>query len=100
MRPDSSPDDKGSYFRSDDIAATEPPFANGDESPDTFDNSERPSTLQESIRRAHPASAGEDQSEPARAVLQRIEHEHQRYGNEAEQTSGNPSRRGGKARSP
>ena len=50
-----------------------------------FDNPERPCALKEAIDRSEDTGAGEGKNEPAIAMLQRIEQEHERDGAEAEE---------------
>src|SRR4029453_9913238 len=53
-----------------------PPSPQRNTSPDCFHQSERPSALQEAVRRPQPTRHGERQDEPRASVLECVAHEH------------------------
>jgi len=61
-----------------------PPSAHCDQRPDRFDQSKRPSPLNEAIDRCQDASASEGQNEPGTAMFQCIENQHGTDGEKSE----------------
>src|SRR4029077_511650 len=72
-----------SSFRS----ATDPlaPAPERDSRPDELDDADRPRALQESVRRRGQTRARKQQYVHGSAVLERVEHEHGRHDDDAEQ---------------
>jgi len=57
----------------------------GDGGPNRFDDTEWPGALEEAVDRPEHARTGEGQNEPRAAIFERVEDQHGRYGEEAEE---------------